>query len=72
MFIEIQPIVSPLPVWSKYSSSATVVSEQAPETISTADATAANGAKRSRGREEQSVVLALVIAFSVIVHNKLG
>jgi hypothetical protein len=56
-------------VWSKYSCGATVVSEKAVETFSTADTTAPTGLKRSRGREEQHVVLALVVPFFVIRLN---
>ena len=59
-------------VWSKYSCGAAVVPEQAAEAFSTADATSPTGLKRSRGGEEQNVVLALVVAFFVIMLLELG
>ena len=62
----------PKPVWSKYSCGAAVVPEQPAEAFSTADATSPTGLKRSRGREEQNVVLALVVAFFVIMLLELG
>src|SRR5215472_15412022 len=42
------------------------------ETFSTADATSPTGLKPSRGREEQNVALALVVAFLVIMLLELG
>jgi hypothetical protein len=59
-------------VWSKYSCGAAVVPEYAAEAFSTTDATSPTGLKRGRGWEEQNVVLALVVAFFVIMLSELS
>jgi hypothetical protein len=59
-------------VWSKYSWSAAVVPQYVAKAFSTADATSPTGLKPSRGGEEEHVVLALMVAFLVIMLLELG
>ena len=56
------------PVGSKYSSGPAVISEHATKAFSTADLPARR--KQSRGREEQGVVLALMVAFRMEMGNE--
>ena len=59
-------------VWSKNSSSATVVFQQASKAFSTADCSTTPNAPILVRREQQEVVLTLVIPFCVIVLGKLS
>ena len=57
-------------VWSKYSCGAAVVPKQAAEAFSTVDSRSPTGLKRSRGGEEQNVVLTLVVSLLVVMFQK--
>jgi hypothetical protein len=59
-----------LPVWSKYSSGAVIITKQTAEALAAADTTASR--LRQRGREEEGVSLTLMVAFGMIMRDEIG
>src|SRR5215831_1653255 len=59
-------------LWSKFLCGTAVIVEQAAEPVGTADCSLRNGDTRSKNREEQEIILALVVSLLVIMLQILG
>ena len=65
-------VVRRVAVWPKYSCGAAVVVEQAAEPLSTANRPSGCRRTRSRNREEQKVVFALMVSLLVVMLHEIG